>query len=180
MNDFLEQAVGAALRRRGLKLVVAESCTGGLLGHRITRVAGASDYFPGGVIAYANEAKMALLGVPPGLLAQFGAVSEETVLEMARGVRQAFIETAPLDRLVGLAVSGIAGPGGGTPDKPVGLTYIGLSCAQVEKTWQRVWPGDRSANQADTAEEALRLLLETLEQLPDERSADQRNIPHAP
>ncbi len=110
----LEVLLGELLRQRGLRLAVAESCTGGLIGHRITNMAGASTYYMGSVTAYAYEAKVRLLGVRWTTLEKFGAVSQETVIEMARGVRNALAAD------IGVAVSGIAGPGGGTPDKPVG------------------------------------------------------------
>lgn len=141
---------------RGLKLAVAESCTGGLIGHRITDVAGSSTYYQGSIIAYAYEAKVRLLGVSWDTLQKHGAVSRETVLEMARGVRQALLAD------IGLAVTGIAGPGGATPDKPVGLTWIGLSAPDVENAWRFVWQGDRISNKAQSADSALRLLVEYL------------------
>jgi nicotinamide-nucleotide amidase len=117
----IEEVVGGMLRARGLHVAVAESCTGGMLGARLTRVPGSSDYFRGGVVAYANEAKIALLGVPPALLAAKGAVSEEVALAMANGAR------AKLDAEVALAITGIAGPGGGTEEKPVGLVYLAFA-----------------------------------------------------
>jgi PncC family amidohydrolase len=111
-------------------------------------VPGSSEYFLGGVTAYANEAKARLLGVRWETLDQFGAVSEETVLEMARGARQA------LGAEVGLSTSGIAGPGGGTPEKPVGLVWIGLSAPGFERAWRFQWPGDRLAVKEQSAEAA--------------------------
>ncbi|HVP40101.1 MAG TPA: CinA family nicotinamide mononucleotide deamidase-related protein [Candidatus Saccharimonadales bacterium] len=116
----LEQMVGELLRLRGLKLASAESCTGGLLGGRITRVPGSSEWFERGVIAYSNRAKTELLGISEELLAAHGAVSAEVAAAMAQGVR----ERSGTD--LGLGVTGIAGPGGGTPEKPVGLVYVGL------------------------------------------------------
>jgi nicotinamide-nucleotide amidase len=117
----LESAVGAALLDRGWTIAVAESCTGGGIGERLTGVAGSSRYFLGGVIAYDNAVKVKLLGVSPRTLSAAGAVSAECAREMAEGVRRATGAT------VGLSVTGIAGPGGGTADKPVGLVYIGLA-----------------------------------------------------
>lgn len=152
----LEVLVGEYLRRRGLRLAVAESCTGGLIGHRLTNVAGSSTYYMGSVIAYAYEAKVRLLGVRWETLERYGAVSKETVLEMAYGVRQALAAD------VGISVSGIAGPGGGTPDKPVGLTWIGLSASGVDEAWSYIWGGDRIQVKEQTAEQALRLLAEFL------------------
>lgn len=117
----LAQEAGRLLRERGLRLGVAESCTGGLLGGRITAVAGSSEYFLGGVIVYANELKRDLLGVGSATLESHGAVSPECAAEMASGARRR------LGVDVALAVTGVAGPGGGTAEKPVGLVYVGLS-----------------------------------------------------
>lgn len=153
----LEFLIGGKLQEHGLRLAVAESCTGGLIGHRITNVAGSSVYFLGGVIAYANEAKMRLLGVRQQTLEQYGAVSQETVLEMARGVRQA------LGAEIGIAVSGIAGPGGGTPEKPVGTTWIGLSAPDEERAWSYLFQGERLRIKEQAAEQALRRLVEYLD-----------------
>jgi len=163
MDDNLAINVGVALNQRGLKLITAESCTGGLIGDMLTDVPGSSEYFICGIVAYAYEAKMRLLGVPPGLLAQFGAVSRETVLEMARGARIALAEEYPLDTLVSISVSGIAGPGGGMPGKPVGLVWIGMSTPDGDGAWRYVWDGDRRANKLYSAEQALRLLLDYLQ-----------------
>jgi len=156
MSDQVEVKLGNMLIQRGWHLAVAESCTGGLISHQITNVPGSSNYFMGGVVAYAYEAKVMLLGVRQETIDQFGAVSRETVLEMARGVRQA------LGADVGLSVSGIAGPGGGTPEKPVGLIWIGLSMPDYENAWQRFWNGNRLKIKEQTAEEALKLLLNHL------------------
>ncbi|RPI31303.1 MAG: CinA family protein, partial [Chloroflexota bacterium] len=142
--------------QRGLRLAVAESCTGGLIGHRLTNVAGSSDYYLGSVTAYAYEAKVKWLGVNWATLDQYGAVSGETALEMARGVR------ASLSADIGVSVTGIAGPGGATPGKPVGLTWIGLSTPDGDNAWQFVWAGDRVQNKEYSAEKALELLAEYL------------------
>ncbi|MFH1909476.1 MAG: CinA family protein [Chloroflexota bacterium] len=157
MKETLEVAIGKLLRERGFKLSVAESCTGGLLCDRITDVPGSSDYFIGGFVAYAYEAKVKALGVRWDTLKAYGAVSRETVLAMARGARRA------LDTDIGISVSGIAGPGGGMPEKPVGTTWIGLSAPDGE--WARVfiWEGDRLQNKAQSAEAALKLLLDYLQ-----------------
>ncbi|WP_322806308.1 CinA family protein [Thermanaerothrix sp.] len=164
MEDVLSAKVGLLLRQRGLYLVSAESCTGGLLGHRITNVPGSSDYFLGGVIAYADSAKQVLLGVRAETLARFGAVSRETVLEMARGVRERLCPPdMDITRLIGVAISGIAGPGGGTPEKPVGFTWIALSTPEGEGAWLYQWSGHRLQNKEASAEQALRLVLAYLE-----------------
>lgn len=156
----LEVVVGELLMQRSLHLAVAESCTGGLIGHRLTNVPGSSLYFLGGVIAYAYEVKVSLLGVRWETLETYGAVSRETVMEMAHGVRRA------ISTDIGLAVSGVAGPGGGTPDKPVGLVWIGLSTADQESAWQFIASGDRLANKEQFAERALEHLLQVLQSLP--------------
>jgi len=124
--DSLERATVEYLRRNSLTLATAESCTGGLISKRITDVSGASEVFLGGCVTYANEAKIRLLGVKPETLSAYGAVSEETAREMAKGVREA------LGSDIGVSVTGIAGPSGGTPEKPVGTVYIGVSTASGE------------------------------------------------
>jgi PncC family amidohydrolase len=153
----LEEVVGKLLRERGLTLAMAESCTGGLIGHRITDVPGSSEYYLGSITAYAYEAKEVLLGVRHSTLYDLGAVSPETALEMARGVRRV------LHADVGMGVTGIAGPGGGTPDKPVGLVYIALAAPDGGWVEEHVWEGDRRANKALSAEAALDLLHRYLE-----------------
>jgi PncC family amidohydrolase len=156
-DNPLEALIGDLLRQRGWRLAVAESCTGGLVAHRLTNVPGSSDYFVGGIVAYAYEAKVRLLGVRWETLEKFGAVSQETVIEMARGVRLA------LQADLSAAVSGIAGPGGGMPDKPVGLTWIGLSASDGEQAWSYVWEGDRLKNKEQSADQVLQLLAEYLQ-----------------
>lgn len=159
MDESLEQRAAVLLNTYRLTLGVAESCTGGLIGHRLTNVAGSSNYFIAGIVAYAYEAKEGLLGVPHDLLAREGAVSEPVVLAMARGIRQ----TLEVD--IGLAVTGIAGPGGGTPTKPVGLTYVALVAPGEERVQRHVWSGDRLSNKHQSADAVLRLLLDYLEEL---------------
>jgi PncC family amidohydrolase len=161
MDEPLEVLLGRLLRERGLRLAVSESCTGGLIGHRITDVPGSSDYYLGSVTAYAYEAKEALLGVRHHTLYEHGAVSEETALEMARGIQRV------LRAELGLAVTGIAGPGGGTPTKPVGLVYIALVAPDGEWVERHVWEGDRRANKAAFAEAALDLARRYLEGWPE-------------
>jgi len=161
MSLFSETQIGDLLRQRGWKVAVAESCTGGLIGHRITNVAGSSDYFNGGIIAYAYEAKVKLLGVSWETLKTYGAVSRETVLEMAEGARRS------LETDIAISVSGIAGPGGGLANKPVGTVWIGL--AAPDGKWARLFhfPGEREQNKAAAAEAALALLLDYLLGKPD-------------
>jgi PncC family amidohydrolase len=156
MNETLEEIVGELLRARGWRLAVAESCTGGLVGHRITNIPGSSTYYMGSITAYAYEAKVRLLGVQWATLENYGAVSKQVAIEMARGVRRALAAD------IGMSVSGIAGPGGGTADKPVGLTCFGLSTVNDELAWQIIWKGDRLANKEQSAEQTLKLLVEYL------------------
>lgn len=160
-NLLPEERIGKLLRRRGWRLAVAESCTGGLIGHRITNIPGSSTYYMGSITAYAYEAKVRLLGVQWETLEAHGAVSEAVVLEMARGVRRALIAD------VGLSVSGIAGPGGGTPEKPVGLTWVGLSTPFHEEAHRFLWEGDRLSNKEQSAEAALQVLLKFLSREAD-------------
>ena len=157
MPKSMEIQVGRLLRERGLSLALAESCTGGLLASRITDVPGSSAYFLGGIVAYAYEAKADLLGVAWDTLNTRGAVSRETVLEMAQGVR------SRMKADLGLSVSGIAGPDGGTPEKPVGTTWIGL--AAEEGAWAKIFQfaGDREGNKMSAAEAALSLLVDYLQ-----------------
>ena len=164
MDETLEYQLGQLLLDKGLKLVVAESCTGGLIGHRLTNVPGSSEYYLGSVTAYAYEAKERLLGVNHDTLARFGAVSRETVLEMARGIRTALASHFPLESILGAAVSGIAGPGGGMPGKPVGLVWIGLSTPEGDWAWKFQFQGDRLKNKELSADAALTLLLQYLRQ----------------
>jgi nicotinamide-nucleotide amidase len=153
----LEVLVGELLIKRSLWLATAESCTGGLISHLLTNVAGSSTYYMGGVTAYANEAKVRLLGVSRGTLEKYGAVSSETVIEMALGVRIA------LQADLGISVSGIAGPSGGTPEKPVGTVWIGLCSAQDVFSRHYLWSGNRLEVKKQSAQAALNLLVEYLQ-----------------
>jgi PncC family amidohydrolase len=139
-----------------MKLATAESCTGGLVSHRITNVPGSSDYYLGGVVAYAYEAKVALLGVSWDTLRAYGAVSRETVLEMAIGARKV------LSADIAVSISGIAGPGGGLPNKPVGTTWFGL--VVPDGAWARLYcfPGDREQNKSLSADAALQFVVDYL------------------
>jgi PncC family amidohydrolase len=153
MAEILEEIIGQLLKQKGYKLAMAESCTGGLLGHRITNIPGSSDYYLGSITAYAYEAKERLLEVNHETLEKHGAVSEETVLEMARGVKNALAAD------IGLSVSGIAGPGGGMPLKPVGTVWIGLSTPTGDWAKKCLFNGDRIQIKEQTAETALTILL---------------------
>jgi PncC family amidohydrolase len=152
-EEKLESVVGELMRSQGLTLAVAESCTGGLLGHRLTNVPGSSDYFIGGVVAYSYDAKERVLGVRHNTLYDHGAVSEKTALEMARSARRLFATD------VALSVTGIAGPGGGMPGKPVGLVYVALSTRDQEVCHRFVWESNREGNKAYSAQAALEILL---------------------
>lgn len=156
-DNCLEVVVGRLLGRRGVTLAVAESCTGGLIGHRITNVPGSSAYYQGSVTAYSSEVKERILHVRRDTLYHYGAVSEQAAREMARGVKQGFHAD------VGLSVTGIAGPGGGRPGKPVGLVYIALSAPGGEWVERHVWDGDRWENKERSAEAALDLLRRYLD-----------------
>jgi PncC family amidohydrolase len=154
---LLEEEIIGLLVEGGKMLAVAESCTGGLIGHRLTQVPGSSAAFLGGVIAYHNSVKEKTLGVPAAILEREGAVSEATARAMAEGVRRLLAAD------IGLAVTGIAGPTGGTEDKPVGLTYVALSAApDVLICEKHLWRGDRAANKDRSAAAALSLLLRHL------------------
>ncbi len=157
MENRLEIRIGEILRERGMKLATAESCTGGLISDRITDVPGSSDYFLGGVVSYAYEAKVGVLGVSWDTLQAYGAVSRETVLEMARGARRL------LQSDLAVSVSGIAGPAGGLPEKPVGTTWIGLVAPDGEWARKHVWESDRRGNKILSVDAALKLVLEYLQ-----------------
>jgi len=156
LEDNLKQLFVA----KRLTLASAESCTAGLLAGRITDVPGSSAYFLGGVVSYSNEAKETLLGVDHAALVAHGAVSEEVARQMARGIR------LRLGADVGISITGVAGPEGGTTEKPVGLTWIGLSDRHGERAERFVWTSDRAGNRARSVEAALRLLIAWAEAQP--------------
>lgn len=153
----LSEQVGQALRAAQLTLVTAESCTGGLIGHTLTEISGSSAYFLGGIIAYSNNIKMNQLGVMEQSLLAYGAVSEVVAQEMAQGARQR------LGADLAVSVTGIAGPGGGTEDKPVGLTYIGLATSHMTDVQRHIWNGNRIENKKYSAEAALKMILDYLD-----------------
>jgi PncC family amidohydrolase len=159
MQPSDETRVGSKLKRLGLTVSVAESATGGLIGSRLTDVAGSSDYYLGGVVAYSNDAKVKLLGVKRETLAAHGAVSEQTAQGMADGVRHSFGSD------IGLAVTGIAGPGGATREKPVGLMWLAIAAKNYSEARSIRLSGDRLQNKAGAAEEVLKLLEEYLDTL---------------
>ena len=150
----MEAVIGERLTETGQSLATAESCSGGLIAHRITNVAGASAYFLGGVVAYSNVVKEAELGIPHETLAAHGAVSEAVARAMAKGIR------GRLGADFGLAVTGLAGPSGATVEKPVGLVFIALAGPEGTRITRNQFTGSREAIKAQTAETALRLLWE--------------------
>lgn len=152
-RDTMEEVVGRELVRQGLMVAIAESCTGGLIGHRLTQVAGSSAYLDRGAVCYSNRAKTEMLGVPADLIVKHGAVSQEVAASMAKGIR----ERANVS--VGLSVTGIAGPGGGTETKPVGLVYIGLDDGTGRPIAQEFrFHGDRTVIKQRSSQAALNLL----------------------
>lgn len=156
--DTLESVVGDLLRAAGTTLTAAESCTGGLLSQRVTSVAGSSDYFLGGAVTYSNELKTKLVGVPAAMIAEHGAVSEPVARAMAEGVR------THLGSDWGVGITGVAGPGGGTPEKPVGTVYIAVAGprdGEVEHRRLRL-PGDRERIRMFSAQIALEMLRRRL------------------
>jgi PncC family amidohydrolase len=158
MEKAPEVRIGELLSDRGWRLATAESCTGGLVSHLVTNVPGSSDYFVGGVVAYSNPIKERLLGVPEKELVEQGAVSREVAISMAEGARRS------LHADVGLSVTGIAGPGGGTSDKPVGLTWVGVATPGGAQARAYRWQGDREENKRKSALAALRQAIELLEE----------------
>ncbi len=155
-GDELPAVIGDLLKERKLTLAVAESCTGGLTGKLLTDVPGSSEYFLGGIIAYANKVKVNVLNVPERILIDHGAVSAETAMAMAKGVR------ALTDAAIGLAITGIAGPGGGSESKPVGLTYVGLCDSQDTVVEEFRYGTDRERNRMRAAYAALNLVRKRL------------------
>ena len=148
-GEELEEVVGKLLRLKKKTLAVAESCTGGLLGHRITNVPGSSDYFLQGVVAYSNEAKINLLGISPDLIEKHGAVSSQVAKAMAQGIRE------KAQSSFGLAVTGIAGPAGGTPEKPVGLVYTALAWDRGSEVSKNLFLGSRDIIKFQSSQKAL-------------------------
>jgi PncC family amidohydrolase len=142
---------------RGLTAAAAESCTGGMVAAAITDVAGSSGYFAGGIVAYSNEGKESLLGVPGEVLAAHGAVSAQVARAMAIGAR------SRLGVDLAVSVTGVAGPGGGSADKPVGLTYVGVADASGADVRRFTWTGDRAANRRESVVAALELLISRAE-----------------
>ena len=154
-ND-LAVACGRVLGARGWRLAVAESCTGGRLGDTVTNIVGSSAWFAGGIIAYADAIKIGLLGVPADLLREHGAVSAPVAAAMAQGVQ------ARTGAEVALSITGITGPGGGSPAKPVGTVHLGLATPTGVQTVHHCWTGDRDTNKQASVVAALQLLYQYL------------------
>jgi PncC family amidohydrolase len=153
--------LSTALLERGLTICTAESCTGGLVAHWLTDVPGSSAYLVGGIVAYDNRIKQGVLRVSERTLLDYGAVSEQTAAEMARNARDLFQAD------YAISVTGIAGPGGGTAEKPVGLTFIGLAGPDGLLVVERhIWQGDRAANKAASAAAVLRLAFKHIAENP--------------
>jgi PncC family amidohydrolase len=157
-EELLELArrLGAACRDRGLRIGTAESCTGGLVAHVITEVPGSSDYFTGGFVTYSNDLKTGLLDVPSDVLEAHGAVSAQVARALADGARRRLAVD------LAVAVTGVAGPDGGTPAKPVGLTYVAVADSDGDDVRRHVWDSDRTGNKRLSAAAALDLLLARL------------------
>jgi len=152
-KDALEKLVGEHLFKSGFTIALAESCTGGLIAARLTGIPGSSVYFTGGVVAYANRIKEKVLGVPGEILAAYGAVSPNTAEAMAAGVRSLFQVS------LGLGVTGIAGPAGGTAEKPVGLVYMALAAPNGVFCQKFIFPGERNSVRKAASEEGLQMIL---------------------
>jgi PncC family amidohydrolase len=153
----LAAAVGARCAALGLRFATVESCTGGLVGHLVTEVPGSSAWFVGGFVTYSDDLKRAMVGVPADVLEAHGAVSAQVAMAMAGGGR------TRTGADLAVAVTGIAGPDGGSPAKPVGLTYIAVADASGVDVRRHLWTGDRSDNKRRSAAAALEALLERLE-----------------
>jgi len=158
-NPALEKQIGALLRKHEKTISIAESCTGGFISHRITNVPRSSNYYDCSVIAYTNQSKIDILHVSPETLRKFGAVSRQTATEMARGIKQ--VSGSDL----GLAVTGIAGPGGGTPKKPVGLVYICLASDESVVCEESRFKGKREEIKFQASEAALEMIKKHLQAL---------------
>jgi nicotinamide-nucleotide amidase len=150
------EKIANLLKEKRLTIAIAESCTGGLISNSFTNMSGSSEYFDRGIISYSNQAKMELLNVSKDLLEDYGAVSEQIAKAMAEGVRN----TSKVD--IGISTTGIAGPSGGSKDKPVGLVYIGISTINKTVVKKFLFSGDRLENKENTCNAALNMILDIL------------------
>jgi nicotinamide-nucleotide amidase len=157
LDQVPEEWLGPFLTNKGWRLTTAESCTGGLIAHRVTNVSGSSNYFDRGFVTYSNEAKMEILKVPEDVLIAHGAVSEPCARAMAEGVKKVGGSE------VGVSVTGIAGPSGGSPDKPVGTVFMAVSLPSGTMCQRFLFHGDRLRIKEQTAEAALQMLREALQ-----------------
>jgi len=153
----LARDIQSKMLAAGSTLATAESCTGGLVAYALTEISGSSDYFVGGLVSYSNDLKQDELGVDRDTLERFGAVSAQTAIAMAEGARHRYMAD------LAVSVTGIAGPGGGSESKPVGLTYIGIADTDGHDVRRFVWTEDRHVNRVRSAEAALKLVLERLD-----------------
>ena len=156
VDEKLVNKISSILKEKKLKIATAESCTGGLIAHTLTNISGSSDYFDRGIVSYSNRAKKELLDVPGEMLKKYGAVSKQVAEAMAKGVRK----KSNVD--IGISSTGIAGPTGGTKDKPVGLVYIGISTEEKTYSKKFLFSGDRLQNKNNTCHAALQMLYDYL------------------
>ena len=174
-DDLLSEAADSGLEElarqlqdraipAGISVATAESCTGGLVGHAITSIAGSSGYYLGGVISYADAVKIEQLGVPASVIEQHGAVSAQVAVAMADGARER------LGADIAAAVTGIAGPDGGTTAKPVGLTYVAVSTSEGHQIQRSIWAGSRTQNKRSSAQAVLEMLIATVSSQPESAS----------
>jgi len=155
-DENLLKTISMKLKKRNISIATAESCTGGLLAHLLTNISGSSEYFNRGVVTYSNISKIELLGVSQETIQEYGAVSKETASAMAIGIK----ERSNVD--IGISTTGIAGPTGGTKEKPIGLVYIGISTPKETKVKRFIFTKNRLQNKEQTCYEALKILLETI------------------
>lgn len=156
VDKELLNKISSILKEKKLKIATAESCTGGLISHTLTNISGSSDYFDRGIISYSNRAKKELLDVPKSMLKKYGAVSKQVAEIMAKSVRK----KSKVD--IGISSTGIAGPTGGTRDKPVGLVYIGISTEEKTFSKKFLFSGNRLQNKNNTCHAALQMLYDHL------------------
>ena len=156
VDEELLNKVSTNLKKQKFTIATAESCTGGLLSHILTNISGSSDYFDRGIVSYSNKSKIQLLGVPENLLKKYGAVSEQVAKAMAEGFRtKSYVD-------IGISTTGIAGPTGGTKEKPVGLVYVAISTPDKTIVKKFQFSGDRLQNKESTCNAALQMLLDIL------------------
>ena len=156
IDESLLNTVSNKLKKKNLSIATAESCTGGLLAHLLTNISGSSEYFERGVVTYSNISKIELLGIPKETIKEYGAVSEETARAMAIGIK----ERSNVD--IGISTTGIAGPTGGTKEKPVGLVYIGIATSKNPQVKRFIFSEKRVQNKERACNEALKFLLDAI------------------